>query len=143
MSAVGGRAEDICSAGAFQLLTHNGLRSDTNNWGPTLTDTHKYCYRWPFREWLGMRRREFIGLFGGAAAGWPLAARAQQPALPVIGFLHPTSPDAFPDRLRGFRQGLKEAGYVEGENVMISYRFAENQIDRLPAMADELVSSRV
>jgi putative ABC transport system substrate-binding protein len=90
-----------------------------------------------------VRRREFITLLGGGAAAWPLAARAQQPAMPVIGFLHPTSPDAFPDRLRGFRQGLKEAGYVEGENVMISYRFAENQIDRLPAMADELVSSRV
>jgi putative ABC transport system substrate-binding protein len=89
-----------------------------------------------------VNRRDFITLLGGAAA-WPLAARAQQPAMPVIGFLHPTSPDAFPDRLRGFRQGLKEAGYVEGENVMISYRFAENQIDRLPAMADELVSSRV
>jgi putative ABC transport system substrate-binding protein len=82
-----------------------------------------------------VNRRDFITLLGGAAA-WPLA-------VPVIGFLHPTSPDAFPDRLRGFRQGLKEAGYVEGENVMISYRFAENQIDRLPAMADELVSSRV
>jgi putative ABC transport system substrate-binding protein len=89
-----------------------------------------------------MRRREFIRLLGGAAAAWPLAARAQ-PAIPVIGFLHPTSPDAFPDRLRGFRQGLKETGYVEGENVMISYRFAENQIDRLPAMAGELVHNQV
>ena len=72
---------------------------------------------------------------GGATA----AARAQQAAVPVIGFLHPTSPDAFPDRLRGFRQGLREMGYVEGENVTIAYRFAENQIDRLPAMADELI----
>jgi putative ABC transport system substrate-binding protein len=90
-----------------------------------------------------MRRREFITLFGGAAAAWPFVARAQQPAMPVIGFLHPTSPDAFPDRLRGFRQGLKETGYVEGENMMISYRFAENQIDRLPAMAGELVHNQV
>jgi putative ABC transport system substrate-binding protein len=63
--------------------------------------------------------------------------------MPVIGFLHPTSPDAFPDRLRAFRQGLKEAGYVEGENVMIRYRFGENQIDRLSAMAGDLVTSRV
>jgi len=90
-----------------------------------------------------MRRREFIALLSGAAAlAWPFASVAQ-PAMPVIGFLHPTSPDAFPDRLRAFRQGLKEAGYVEGENVMIRYRFGENQIDRLSAMAGDLVTSRV
>jgi ABC-type uncharacterized transport system substrate-binding protein len=89
-----------------------------------------------------LRRREFISLIGGAAA-WPLAAHAQQATMPVIGFLHPTSTGAFPDRLRGFRQGLKETGYVEGENVMILYRFAENQIDRLSAMAGDLVTSRV
>jgi putative ABC transport system substrate-binding protein len=90
-----------------------------------------------------MKRREFIALLSGAAAlAWPFAAVAQ-PAMPVIGFLHPTSPDAFPDRLRAFRQGLKEAGYVEGENVMIRYRFGENQIDRLSAMAGDLVTSRV
>ena len=92
---------------------------------------------------LGVGRREFITLLGGAAAAWPLAARAQQATIPVIGFLHPASPDAFPDRLRGFRQGLKDTGYVEGENAMIVYRFAENQIDRLPAMAGELVRSQV
>jgi putative tryptophan/tyrosine transport system substrate-binding protein len=90
-----------------------------------------------------MKRRQFIALLSGAAAlAWPFAAVAQ-PAMPVIGFLHPTSPDAFPDRLRAFRQGLKEAGYVEGENVMIRYRFGENQIDRLSAMAGDLVTSRV
>src|SRR5262245_23017896 len=89
-----------------------------------------------------MRRREFISLLGGAA-GWPLAARAQQPALPVIGLLNPNSLDTGMDRLRGFRQGLKDTGFVEGENVAIDYRSAENQNDRLPGLAAELVSRPV
>jgi putative ABC transport system substrate-binding protein len=91
-----------------------------------------------------IRRREFLAtLLGGTAAAWPLAARAQQPAMPVIGLLDPRSPDAMADRLRAFRLGLKDVGYVEGENVTIIYRFAEDQYDRLPELAAELVRRRV
>ena len=90
-----------------------------------------------------MRRREFVALIGGIAVAWPLSAPAQQRTMPVVGVLSPATSEADANRMNAIRQGLKDAGYIEGENVMIEYRSAENQLDRLPALAGDLVSRQV
>jgi ABC-type uncharacterized transport system substrate-binding protein len=91
----------------------------------------------------GMRRRDFIAAVGSTAVSWPCVGRAQQPGMPLIGFLDTRSPDVLVDRLRGFRRGLNETGYVEGENVAIDYRWADNQLDKIPMQAAELVRRQV
>jgi putative tryptophan/tyrosine transport system substrate-binding protein len=90
-----------------------------------------------------MRRRDFVKGIVGSTVSWPLSTRAQQPAMPMIGFLGSDTPDLYADRLRGFREGLKEAGYIESKNVVIEYRWAKGRNDELPVLAADLVRLRV
>src|SRR5262245_21502215 len=121
---------------------HTGCRpaKTVGSWRDILPFTHLAREG---RMTVTIGRRELLAALGGAAAMWPLAARAQQPAMPLIGFLNSTSPDTFADFLRGFHHGLKEVGYVEGENVAIIYRWADNQVGRLPELAAELLRREV
>jgi putative tryptophan/tyrosine transport system substrate-binding protein len=134
------------SAALGQLQTRATQRRQTAYTGPSsLFPSFLPCDRLSRSQRKGstMRRREFITLFGGAAAAWPLAGRAQQPALPVIGFVHGGSSDAFADRVRAFHKGLGEAGYVDGQNVTVEYHFMEGQYDRAPALMADLVRRHV
>jgi putative tryptophan/tyrosine transport system substrate-binding protein len=99
--------------------------------------------RFEAREKLLVKRREFVTLLGGAVAAWPLAARAQQPVMPAVGYMTSVGPNDRPNLLSAFRRGLAEAGYVEGRNITIEYRFADHQHDRLPALAADLVGRKV
>src|SRR6516162_9365776 len=128
----------LAGSGTSQIHPVDQSQGCTSNRSRPAAVAHYSC-----RRGDRMRRREFVTLLSAVTVGWPLTARAQQAAVPVIGFLDPRSPDAMTDRLRAFRLGLKDVGYVEGENVTIIYRFAEDQNERLPEMAAELVRRQV
>src|SRR6185436_16591371 len=146
MSGFGGKADVLCSVRVFPLPTPQIVQllilQQRSCSAPLSTHQFKPIRCELLSQGAIMRRREFLGVLGGTAVVWPLAARAQQP-MPVIGYVHVATPAATAQNLVAFRRALSEAGFVEGQNVAIEYRYAEGQFDRLPALAAELVNRRV